>query len=205
MCPDETEWKNTPGAARGGGLPACASVLRSSWPHVLQALVFWCVSHGGSWARTRNALEADQDPSREELCGGGIQDSGEMARFVSCVLTPRHIGSGNRMQKLNVQHPTQLLALSLAWPAGEMQAEQFLRCLLLSQPCECCLRWLCPPPPPGCVTLCCPLHGACAAPAQPCLYLKALVHAGCLHFWHSSGWLCLPECCRRCWESGASR
>lgn len=150
MCPDETEWKNTPGAACGGGLPACASVLHSSWPHVLQALVFWCASHGRSWVRTRNALEADQDPCREELCGGGIQDSGEMARFMSCVLTPRHIRSGNQMQKLNLQHPTQLLALSLLpWPGLQVKCRQsssYAACWLW-QPCECCLRW-------GCVLRC---------------------------------------------------
>lgn len=60
-----------------------------------------------------------------------------------------------------------------------MQAEQFLRCLLALAALRVLPEvGLCPPPPPGCVTLCCPLHGACAAPAQPCLYLKAPVHAG---------------------------
>lgn len=60
-----------------------------------------------------------------------------------------------------------------------MQAEQFLRCLLALATLRVLPEvGLCPPLPPGCVTLCCPLHGACAAPAQPCLYLKAPVHAG---------------------------
>lgn len=60
-----------------------------------------------------------------------------------------------------------------------MQAEQFLRCLLALAALRVLPEvGLCPPLPPGCVTLCCPLHGACAAPAQPCLYLKAPVHAG---------------------------